>query len=802
MAGIGFKVGLSGESEFQKALKEISKSTKELGSESKLVASQFDKNDKSIQALTARNEILNKQIEEQTKKVDICAKGLENAKKVYGENSAKVQDWQIKLNNATAELNNLQKKLDKNTTALQETTNAEKEGAKGADKLATSTKEAGEESKSAGNKFETFGKVVAGVGATLAAAGAAALASIVALGKGLANLTKEGAEYADNILTQSVITGISTDKLQEYAYAAELVDVSVDTISNTMKKNVMAMKNAANGSAQYADAFNQLGISVTDSNGELRNSETVYWEMIDALGKVENETQRDALAMTLLGKSATDLNPLILAGSERMAELGEEARKAGYVLSTDTLNSYGAYDDALQKLSGSTKAAKNALGTILLPVLSDLATSGTNLLGGFTRAVNESGGDFVKMSEMLSDLIPEAVSVITNNLPKLLAIVSTALQAVLDLVIKALPSILEVVVDLVPKLLSTILEAVPKLLDTLLKAGTAIVETIIAFIPGIISACLIIIQKVVDALPTLIVDLINAIIDILPSIIEAISNALPLLINSVTYLITALADYLPKLIVTVIKMLPTIIGMIITAVKNSLPALIKMVVYLIGAIAEAMPDIMMAIIEMMPELIVMVVNTIIDLLPIMVDGLIEFVGLIVKKMPEILRGLFEKMEGFGKNIIDSLIEGLKNAWPRLLDTFRNIGNNITTAFKNLFGIHSPSTVFAEIGENLSLGLGEGFEGTMKNVAKDMENSIPTNFNITPNINGVTKPTNVIVQTDVEELNLLRQQNQLLQGILEKDVSLSIGDETIGLANSRYVQKRGLNLNQGVYADAY
>ena len=393
---IGVRVGVDGESEFKRALSDINQSLKTLGTEAKLVSSQYDKNDKSIQALTARNEVLNKQIEEQTKKVKTCADGLENAKRQYGENSKQVQSWQQKLNLAQAELNGMERELKQNKEAMENTSKAEEEATKSTKDLTKATKQAGDESKETGDKMEALGAVVKGVGTAMAAASAMAVAAVVAIGKALADMTKEGAEYADSILTQSQVTGISTDRLQEYAYAAELVDVSVETLSGSLKKNIASMKKAASGNKEMDQAYARLGIRVTKMNGELRDGEEVYWELIDALGKIDNETERDALAMTLLGKSATELNPLIEAGAERMAELGAEAREMGYVLSGEALSSYGAYDDAMQRFTNASKAAKNALGTILLPVLTDLSKRGTKLLGGFTKAVQEADGTVLR----------------------------------------------------------------------------------------------------------------------------------------------------------------------------------------------------------------------------------------------------------------------------------------------------------------------------------------------------------------------------------------------------------------------
>ena len=115
----GLKIGLEGEREFKKSLAEINNSFKVLGSEMKLVDSQFDKNDKSAEALTARNQVLNKEIEQQKQKIDTLRTALQNAADSFGENDRRTQNWQIQLNNAQAALNGMERELNFNNTALE-----------------------------------------------------------------------------------------------------------------------------------------------------------------------------------------------------------------------------------------------------------------------------------------------------------------------------------------------------------------------------------------------------------------------------------------------------------------------------------------------------------------------------------------------------------------------------------------------------------------------------------------------------------------------------------------------------------
>lgn len=116
----GLKIGVEGEKEFKKALADINQSFKVLGSEMKLVSSQFDKNDKSVQALSARNNVLNKEIEAQKQKIETLRSALQNASDSFGEPDRRTQSWQIQLNNAEAALNDMERELSDNNAVLEE----------------------------------------------------------------------------------------------------------------------------------------------------------------------------------------------------------------------------------------------------------------------------------------------------------------------------------------------------------------------------------------------------------------------------------------------------------------------------------------------------------------------------------------------------------------------------------------------------------------------------------------------------------------------------------------------------------
>jgi hypothetical protein len=189
---------------------------------------------------------------------------------------------------------------------------------------------------------------------------------------GFAKTTIEAAKTADELLQLSDTTGLATDTLQELQYASEFVDVSVDTMTGSMTKMIRTMGDARDGVKSAEDAYRKLHVRVTDTTGQLKDSETMFYEVIDALGQVRNETERDAIAMDIFGKSARELNPLIKAGSQRLKELGIEAQNMGYVMDEHALEALGALDDAMQRFDKQSDSFKNSIAMVLLPPLTAL----------------------------------------------------------------------------------------------------------------------------------------------------------------------------------------------------------------------------------------------------------------------------------------------------------------------------------------------------------------------------------------------------------------------------------------------
>lgn len=380
---ISATIALNGEQAFNSAMKNINSNLRVLKSELSATSSSFSGQANSLAALTAKNKQLSEIYAQQKEKVRALEQAVKESSEKYGENSQQTDRLKVSYNRARVELDKLGQELQQNAQYMEEAKNS-------TDQCATSIDQYGNRVKDASDKSKGFGTTGQSsflkVGKALLAVGIAAKVADIA--KKLASATKEAAAFADEVLTLSAKTNISTDALQGYMYAAELVDVSVETITKSMQRNIRSMGSAADGTAQYANAYKQLGVAVQDSNGDLRDSQEVFWELIDALGQMTNETERDEIAMTLLGKSAQDLNPLIEAGADRMRELADEAASVGYIMSAETLSALGSLDDQLQRLDGAATAAKNALGAALAPTLEYLAEKATNFLVAITNMIN------------------------------------------------------------------------------------------------------------------------------------------------------------------------------------------------------------------------------------------------------------------------------------------------------------------------------------------------------------------------------------------------------------------------------
>lgn len=411
------RLAVDGEREFKKAMSEVNTTMRTLKSELELVDAQFKGQANTMEALRKKQEILKAQYDQQRESVKALEKAVKDSTEAHVKQGGSVDALDKRTLDLTRQLNRAKVAEIEMNDALEENAKYLKEAEESADGCAKSidgygkeVKKAADETNGATDGLSEFSDTLAGLKDSVAAGDIGGIVSSLGAMKGLLvggaivsglkevaekiwDISKAAAAYADEVLTESVVTGISAEALQEYKYMADLVDVSVETITGSITKLTRNMLQAKDGTGEQAEAFAALGIQVTNADGSLRDAQEVWDEVITALGQMSNETERDAYAMVLMGKSAQDLNPLIEAGADKINALRQEAHEAGAVLDEDMLATLGEMQDAFDRLSQQTDAFERILAGTLAPTITDIVNAivgAVQQMGNFIQRVQEA----------------------------------------------------------------------------------------------------------------------------------------------------------------------------------------------------------------------------------------------------------------------------------------------------------------------------------------------------------------------------------------------------------------------------
>lgn len=426
---LGFEVN---DGNFKTALKAIDSEIRAMNEGLKACTDEIAKFGETEDNAAQRSELL-------AKVLDANQQKLSALQGEYDKNVQKLQELKDALDRAKE--SNDPEAIARATNAYnnQRTTvaNLERDMAKTSDAI-TQTKAAmegaGQETESLGSKVQELGSKfdLALVQGGLAKADEALTGFVngcVEVGKAIWDTASEASVMADDMITLATKTGMSTTTLQEYGYAARFVDTEVSTITGSMVKLTKSMSST---SEQTQAAFQTLGVSVTDANGKMKSAEQVFWEAIDALGNVANETERDQIAMQLFGKSAQDLNPLIKAGSQTWNEYCKEAEQAGLVLSEDGMAALGAFNDGLQRVDATMDAAKNQIMSALAPAFEAIANAVADAAQEFTKWVQTDEAQ--AMLKAITDTVVNLVGEMKNNLSPMLETVKDAFKRVAEMI--------------------------------------------------------------------------------------------------------------------------------------------------------------------------------------------------------------------------------------------------------------------------------------------------------------------------------------------------------------------------------
>lgn len=331
-----------------------------------------------------------------------------------------------------------------------------------------------------------------------------------------------------------------------------------------------------------------------------------------------------------------------------------------------------------------------------------------------------------QITPMLPQIVSDISSTLVSNIPALISGAAQFFAGIVTAIAEVIPSIITAVVEIVPLICNSIIENIPLLIDAGLQLFVSLTE----------------------ALPDAIVQIVAALPEIINGIISALLEAVPQIIQAGIDLFVALIEALPEIIATIVEALPQIITGIVTALVGAIPQLIEAGIDLFLGLIGALPDIIIAIVDALPQIIDGIVTGLIEAAPeLALAGIDLFIAIItdlpkiiigiVSAIPKIIKGIidgfkenFSKMAQIGSDIMSGIGEGIINGVTAVKEKISAAGEKIMNAFKDFFGIHSPSTKMKkEIGLNLADGVGAGFTEQMSRISADMQKAVPTSFDL-------------------------------------------------------------------------
>ena len=547
-------------------------------------------------------------------------------------------------------------------------------------------------------KAESFTSKLGNGIKTAAKWGAAIVGGASAAVGGLLALTNKTAEYAGEIDKLSERTGINREELQRWKYAAAQSGGDIGKLEVGIKKLSDVMDDAMNGNKKAAEAFQKLGISLTDANGKARSTEAVFEDVMKTLADMEQGAERNALGNDILGKSYTELLPLLNAGSEGIQELKNRADELGIVMSEDAVKANVTFGDTLQDIKESFGGIVRGLTDSFLPMMQQFADF---IVANMPMIHEVVGGVFNGIGEAVAAVLPFLMDLIQNALPPMI-----------DLFSQIASEILPPVITLFTDILQTVL---PPLIDLF----TGIIRTIL---PPLIDLLKVVINQILPPFIDLFNNVINTVLPPLMGLFEQIiSTLLPPLIELFTQIIDIIMPVLIEYFDTLAEVvLPPLMELIDEIVAVILPPLLD----LFNDLAETVLPLVMTVFEAMLPVIEPIMNTIADVIRIVL-------ALIKGDWEEVWNGIesffsniwdtiCKAAEGFGE-IFGEIFEGIKKVvlgvWDGIVDGIKKAINwvigGINTFIRGLNKIKIPDWVPVVGGKGINISeiptLAEGGE---------------------------------------------------------------------------------------------
>lgn len=788
MTSFGGAVKLTGEQAYRQALTRISQNLREVGSQMKVVSSQYAKSDTSQAALTARTEALNNKMAAQKEKLSVLnaqyramsaqytanntkhkelvasydaekqklaqieaslgksspeyqaqAKVVANLARDVDKSSAAINSNEIAMSKMRTQMNNAQADINKTDAEIKGLSPDMDKAGKAASELGEEAAKSGRQAQEASGGYTVFKNVLA----NLATAGIqAAMSGLRHLGSAVADVGKQAIEaYSQN---EQLVGGVQT----LFKDSAGIVQ---DYANN-------AYKAAGMSANEYMDTVTGFSASLIQSLGgdtkaaaELGN--TAVQDMSDNANKMGTDIgsiQQTYQSLARGNYAMLDNLKLGYGGTKsEMERLMSDAEKL-----TGEHYTVGDFGDtvkaihAVQNQMGITGTTAKEASTTIEGSMNAMKSSWQNLLAG----MSDSGAN---MDGLINNLVDSVNTFADNIMPRIAPLINGMVQAAVQLLPQAVNMLTSQLLPLITAQIPSIVSGLSQVVQAIVAALPQVMSALTAALPQIVEALLTLRPRLIDAGMQMLTSLIQGLTEALPTLIAMLPTImrqvasvvlanLPLIIQAGVQLLLALVNGIVEALPQLIQMLPGIVMQITDVLLNNLPLLvtagIQILIALIQGITQAIPQ----LVAMLPQIVVKIVRTLSAHLPeILRTGLQMMVQLAAgigrgvgnavsgaRNVVGAIVGAIRQAPGMivdvGTNIVRGLWQGLQNSVGWLRAKVQGWVGGIMSDIKGFFGIHSPSRLMRdEVGKYLAMGIGVGFEDEMSSVSKQMQDAMPS-----------------------------------------------------------------------------
>lgn len=837
MAGFGGTVKLTGESEYQRALKNITQSLKEQASEMKVLATQYDKNDKSTQSMASKSEALNQKLQIQSDKLNVLKARYNEVNATYGKNSqaqkeltdqltkekAKLEEIGSTLGKTSKEYQDQQKVVDQLENKQDSFNKAVSEAkiqmnqaqaevnktTKELDDLGKAEEDVEKKTKSAGDGFTVFKGILANLG-TQAINGA--IKGLKSLGSALLNVGKQAiSSYADY---EQLVGGVETlfkdsgPIVEKYANEAyKTAGLSANEYMETVTSFSASLISSLGGDTKKASEYaNRAVIDMSDNANKMGTDIGMIQNAYQGFAK-QNYTMLDNLKLGY-GGTKTEMARLIKDASK----MKDVQKELGITVDANSM-SFGNIVNAIsvmqkkmdiagttskeasQTITGSVNAMKSSWQNLLTGMADDNANF-EQLINNFVDSVLTVGDNILPriktvitgvskmISGLLKELVPKLVKeippLLQETLPVLLEAVTTSLNAIIDV----LPMVIDAISQLIPQIIQTLLTMLPQLIDVGIKGILSLIQGLTKALPQLIAM-----------LPDIIMQIVDTLLDNLPLIIETGIQVLVALINGLAEAIPKLIDYIPQIIETIVTVLIENLPLIVDGA-------IQIIIALVNGLIQAMPK----LIGYVPKIIIAIVKGLIEGLPKFIEnggkmiaslitGIGNMFGKLKEKAGEIVTTIKDKIVNlpkealkWGKDIVTGIADGIKSAIGKVTDAVKGVANKIKNFLHFSRPDEGPLRDYETYMPDMINGLTSSLEKSspelinqIKALSTEMENALQPNLAL----NGLN-----LDETSSSNINTLNNFNSLVEAfkMALTEMKIELNDEEMG----RFVDKTVAN----------